>query len=179
MQQTSPSKTLVAYRSKYGSTKKYATWLAESLHADLKEYAEVTPNNLQEYGTILYGGWLMAGKVNGVDLLTKNWEQIKEKRVFLLAVGMSEADPETIPAVQKNNLLPSMEAVTCFYLRGAMHYQKFSLFHKLMMRAFRSMLQKKPAAERKAWENDLLEHFFEGVDFTNRENLTPLLNLLS
>ena len=49
------NKTVVIYRSVYGYTKTYAEMIAEELACDLREYSEISPDDLLLYDTIIYG----------------------------------------------------------------------------------------------------------------------------
>ena len=66
------NKVAVIYKSKYGSTKKYAGWIAIKLDADLYELSDVIDRDLQDYETIIYGSSLHAGKIKGLNFITKN-----------------------------------------------------------------------------------------------------------
>lgn len=57
----------VIYKSVYGSTKQYATWIAEALGADLLEAGQAKLETLRKYDTILYGGGLYAGGIAGIQ----------------------------------------------------------------------------------------------------------------
>ena len=52
-------KTIVAYKSKSGYTKKYAQWIAQELNCDIKENAELS--DIINYDVIIYGGGMYAG----------------------------------------------------------------------------------------------------------------------
>jgi len=67
--------TVVIYKSNYGFTEAYAKWLAEDLGAELLQADRVKPAYLQKYQTIIYGGGLYASGINGIELLTKNFEK--------------------------------------------------------------------------------------------------------
>ena len=69
------NKTIVAYRSKTGYTQKYARRLAEELGCDCIENPSLS--TLLAYDTILYGGGLYIGKINGIGLVTKNFHSKK------------------------------------------------------------------------------------------------------
>ena len=77
------SKTLVIFESKYGSTKRYAEWVADALSCSLLERKCVRPSDLEAADTIIYGGGLYAGGVSGIKLLIKNWNLISNKNVVL------------------------------------------------------------------------------------------------
>ena len=55
------TKIAVIYKSKYGSTKQYAEWIAQALDAPLFEASSVNPAQLAEYDVVVYGGGLYAG----------------------------------------------------------------------------------------------------------------------
>ena len=65
-------KAIVIYKSKYGSTKCYAQWIADELECDINDASNVKIEDLYEYDTIIYGGGLYAEVIAGVSLITKN-----------------------------------------------------------------------------------------------------------
>ena len=65
------TKTAVIFKSKYGSTRKYAQWIAADLQADLFAADKIKVRDLAPYQTIVYGGYLYAGSIAGIKLLTK------------------------------------------------------------------------------------------------------------
>ena len=71
------SKIALIYKSKYGSTKKYANWLKEKLKCDIYEGNKVKIKELLKYDTIIYGGGIYMGKLNGFDLIKKNINNIR------------------------------------------------------------------------------------------------------
>ena len=62
---------IVIYKSKYGSTKDYAMWIAEELGCEAKDAKSVKVLDLLAYDTIIYGGGLYAEIIAGVSLITK------------------------------------------------------------------------------------------------------------
>lgn len=46
----------VIYKSKYGSTKQYAEWIAKELDASLFEATNIKPSQLLDYDVVVYGG---------------------------------------------------------------------------------------------------------------------------
>jgi len=84
-------KIAVVYQSKYGATRKYAEWIAGELSCDLFEGKDIKAGDLLPYDTIILGGGLYAGGVNGIKLLTKNFSKFSDKNLILFTCGL--ADP--------------------------------------------------------------------------------------
>ena len=50
----SKNKITVIYKSKYGTSKKYAGWIAIKLDADLYELSDITSGDLLDYEKIVF-----------------------------------------------------------------------------------------------------------------------------
>lgn len=173
-------KTAVIYQSKYGSTETYAQWIAADLGADLLQAKQISPAVLRQYDAIIYGGGLYAGGVSGLGQLTKNFESIRDKALFLFAVGASDmTDSVNVKAIRENlqkALPPAMwEAAHVYCLRGGMFYSKMSLSHRMMMNMMIKMLRKKPESELRSDAKAMLETYGQDSDFTDRETIVPLV----
>ena len=96
------SKTIVIYKTKYGSAKKYAHWISQSLGADLFDVKDVSVQMLNSYDTIIYGGGLYAGGLLGFSFIKKNYELIKNKNVVVFAVGSSLNLDKTEEEINRN-----------------------------------------------------------------------------
>lgn len=171
----------VIYKSHYGSTETYAKWIAEDLGADLLQTDQVKPADLQRYQTIVYGGGLYAGNVNGSSLLTKNFECIKGKTLYLFTVGAADAaDPEntsTIRNALKKKLPPALlEKLHIYHLRGGMYYSKMSFMHHTVINMMVKMLRRKPENELRAEEKIMLDTYGQDIDFTDRAAIIPLVS---
>ena len=170
----------VIYASHYGFTETYARWLAEELAADLLEAGKVKGENLEQYGTIVYGGGLYAGGVNGISLLMKNAEHIQGKALYLFTVGASDpADPENIANIRQglSKTLPPqlLETMHIYHLRGGLRYSKLSMVHRTMMAMLRKVLLKKPEAELRSEDRALLETYGQDISFLDRADIVPLV----
>ena len=80
------NKTIVIYKSKYGSTKQYAKWIAQEVKGDLFENSEVDVSDLQDYDNIVLGGSLHAVGIKGVKVLTENFDRLKDKQLIVLSL---------------------------------------------------------------------------------------------
>jgi menaquinone-dependent protoporphyrinogen IX oxidase len=167
-------KTVVVYRSKSGFTKNYAQWLAENLKCDLLEGAKVKVNDLLSYDTIIYGAGMYAVGINGIKLITKNFEKLKDKKLIVFAVGATPVREETTQEVRRLNIpAEQFDKIKFFYLRGGFDYSRLSLFNKLLMTMMKIKLKlvKNPDADQKG----MLASYKHPLDFTNPKYLKPII----
>ena len=152
-------KTIVVYESKYGATRKYAGWLADSLACELYERKAIQPEKLREYDAIVYGGGLYAGGVSGIRLLIDNFEALRHKNLVLFTCGL--ADP------------------TVFHLRGGIDYAKLGPIHRSMMAMLRAMTKKKGYDTLRNEDKEMLDTYGKVVDFTDRATTKPILDYIA
>ncbi len=128
--------TVVIYKSKYGSTKQYAGWIAEELGADLKNADDVKLQDLLPYDTIIYGAGVYIGCIAGIALISDNYEQLKDKKIIVFTVGLTDpADKKKCEDLcTKNYSWKMMDTIQTFHLRGALDYKKIGIGNKLMMK---------------------------------------------
>lgn len=174
-------KIAVVYKSKYGSTKKYAQWIADDAKAVLYECSQVDINKLMEYDTIIYGGGLYASGIAGVSIITKNYNLIKDKSIIVFTVGLAGNENKEIftSIIEKNFPSEEMrESIKFFHLRGGIDYKKLGIVHKSMMAMLKIMLSKKDASELSNEDKELLATYGGKVDFTDRTTIKPLITFL-
>ena len=174
------SNTVVVYESKYGSTKKYAQWIAEEIKADLFEKSKMDIPKLKEYDTIVYGGGLYASGIAGVSIIVKNYEKIKDKRIVVFTVGLASTDREEvfIPIIEKNFSKEMRENIKFFHLRGGIDYKKLGLVHKSMMAMLKTMISRKDVNELSDDDKELLDTYGKRVDFIDKNTIAPLVLFL-
>lgn len=169
---------VVVYKSKYGSTKKYAEWIAEALQADLFEASKVKADDLSKYGTVIYGGGLYAGGIIGFSLIRKAFDKLKGKKLVLFTVGL--ADPKNteqfLPILNKNLTEEMRKAVRIFHLRGSIDYKKISPVYRAAMTMLKSSIEKKDEKARNDEDRDFLETFGKSVDFTDQASIAQLVD---
>jgi menaquinone-dependent protoporphyrinogen IX oxidase len=78
------SKILIAYESRYGSTRQYAEWIGEALKADVRRAGDVKPVDLLKYDSVVVGGYARMGRFVGAEFVTRHWEALKEKKDLLI-----------------------------------------------------------------------------------------------
>lgn len=167
-------KSVVIYMSQTGFTKKYAEWIAEELGADIFEVSEANADMLKNYDTIIYGGGLYAGGINGVKLITENISSLKDKKVIVFATGASMGRSKEINGVKdKNFTAEQQEHIKFFYLRGGFDYNKLNTFNKIIMTFLKWSL--KMRGDRTPDEQGMLDAYDHPMDCTKKENIQELV----
>lgn len=174
------NKTAIIYSSRYGATQRYAEALARLAEADLFAAHAVAPARLAAYHTLVFGGGVYVGRIDGVKLLAKHAAAWPDQRLALFTVGLAEpAAPETAAARRQaiEQQLPAQicRRLACFHLRGALDYSRLGPLHRMMMRMMAGMLQKKPPAARSDSDQGILDAIAHAVDFYDETSLAPLL----
>ena len=112
-------KTLVTYRSKYGSTRQYAQWIADELGADIMPVEDVDPSRLALYDTVIVGGYVRMGTIIGSEFIVRQWDALRKKDVMLFSVAGAPAHvPDRIHWFERSLPQHIHEQVTHFALRG-------------------------------------------------------------
>jgi hypothetical protein len=156
----------------YGTTKQYAEWIADALHADLLEHGVADGETLKKYDCVVYGGGLYAGGILGIDLLRK----FPCRRPVVFTVGLADPAETDYGKILRKNLTGALkDSVKVFHFRGGMDYGKLSMLHRAGMMAMKWITIAKPESKRTADDKELLKTYGGAVDFTNRESIAPLV----
>lgn len=173
---TDNSKTVIIYKTKYGSAKQYAEWLAEELKADLFDCSRFAPEMFKDYDNIIYGGSLYAVGILGISLIKKNFDKIKDKNVIVFSVGASPAHEKAMNDIRNKNFSDEMkDKVKYFHLRGGFNFDKLNWIHKFMMWMMRKMIERKAPEEWSEDEKGLIDSFSHPTDFKKKENIRPIV----
>lgn len=172
------SKVAVVYRSKSGYTEKYAKWIAKAVDGDLLKGEKTKVEDLLNYGTIIYGGGLYAVGINGVKLITKNYERLKGKKIILFGVCASPTRQEIVEEVKDRNLSKEQqEVIEFFLLRGGFDKLKLTPVDRVLMQIMKIRLKSKkhPTPD----EKGMLNAYTHPVDFTSEKNIEPIISYLT
>lgn len=171
-------KTAVIYKSKTGFVKKYAEWIAKELSADIFEVSKVSINILITYDNVIYGGSLHAVGINGIKLITKNLDKLKDKKVVVFATGASPFREEAINEVRnKNFTFEQQKNIKFFYLRGGFDYSKLGPFDKMLMTLLKWKLKSKK--ELTPDERGMVFAYDKPVDFTKKRNIDEIISYVT
>jgi len=170
-------KAVVIYSSKYGATKKYAEWIGEALNAEVFEAKSFDDKNFANYGAIIFGCGLYAGQLSLKNMLTKNFEQIKNKKTAFFTVGLED------PAKAKEKIISQFSVfsvnVRVFCLRGALNSENLSFVHKQGLNMLKFVLSKKKSEELTETEKEILAAIDKkSVDFMNKNAILPLVEFV-
>lgn len=139
-------KTIVIYKTKYGSTKAYAEWIAEALGCCAADAKTVKAADLAEYDTIIYGGGLYAEVINGVTLITKNIEKLRDKKIIIFTTGITPMDCRAYYdtyVIEKNFKTGVPENVKIFNYPGKMVLNELSLVHRTALKTLKKIMSDK------------------------------------
>jgi len=170
-------KKVVIYDTHYGTSKAYASWIAESLNCDLFRSSATKTVDFDSYDLIICGGGLYAGKILCSSVFNK-YDLTAKKRI-LFTVGLSDPTiKENTDSIKKNidKFLTDTSNLKVFHFRGGIDYKKLNMIHKLMMKMLSKMIRKKPDSELTAENKEFLETYNSQADFCDKNSIKPLLD---
>ncbi|WP_286209617.1 flavodoxin domain-containing protein [Dubosiella newyorkensis] len=167
-------KTIVLFTSNTGFTKQYANWLVNDLSCPWIDLSKKKRVDLDEYDTIVFGSWLMAGKIKKGKQLKSLLKQYQEKNWIVFCVGRTPLDQIDFKSLIHQNFeedLPS--SVSFFYLPGGFDIDRQPAFYKWLLTRFKKMLSKK---ENKTKEELQIEEMLScSIDLSDPKYLLPIL----
>jgi menaquinone-dependent protoporphyrinogen IX oxidase len=165
-------RAIVVYNSKTGFTRKYAEWIAQELGC---KAMSVKQANYSDCDVVLYGGWIMANKIAGLDKFKSN-QAIKAKKLIVYATGLTEmSDAEEIEKIKNANLSASeQKEIPFYYLAGGINYEKMGFLSKSMLKMLYQSLAKKQ--DRTEKETNMMKSLESSVDHSDRVNIKPLID---
>ncbi|MBQ7032975.1 MAG: flavodoxin [Clostridia bacterium] len=167
---------IVLYKSKYGSTKQYAEWIAEEIGCQAVEAGRVRAEALAPYDTVIYGGGLYAEVIAGLTLLTKNMEKVKDKKIAVFSTGITPIDCRDYYdrlVLEKNFKNGVPENMRIFNFPGKMILSELSLPHRTAIKALKKLMSGKENPTE--MERLLVQLCDADGDFTDKTAIAPLL----
>ena len=168
---------IVVYKTKYGSTKQYAEWIGEELGCRVAQAKDITAEELESYDTIIYGGGLYAEVINGVSLITKNIDKLKDKKIAVYTTGITPIDCREYYdklVVEKNFKMGVPGNVQIFNFTGKMIIDELTLVHKTALKTLKKIMTAKK--EPTEMEKLLVELCDADGDFSDRSQISDLID---
>lgn len=169
------SKGIIIYRSKYGSTRKYANWLVEETGFDCMETNKVTIDLLDKYDVIILGGGIYASGISGLSFLKKNIEQLQNKKIVVFCVGASPYDDRALKQIYTHNFNNGLTDIPLFYCRGAWDESITGFLDRTLCKMLQKSVSKKDPSDYEPWEAALMCSIGQKCDWTDRKYIKPIL----
>lgn len=130
---------LVIYESRYGSTERYAQWIASEIGAELVHLPDVAPEEFPQHEVILFGSPILLHDLQGIDLLTRHEAVLSVRRTAFFFVGMSLPDgPERRTLIEHRIPAHVRSWLKIFQLEGALDRRRLSMRHKIMLQGLKN-----------------------------------------
>ena len=164
------SKIAIVYQSKRGTTKQYAQWIAEETGAELFEADACNVADLAGYDAVVFGGWIRAGGLQGIEFLKKNIDSLGGTKVYAYAVGLHVDGIDARQECREINFKGALSEVPCYFFRGAYDPAMVKGGDKVIM-----TIMKKLMGDR----NPELQHdLTHGANYVSREEIKYLVEEL-
>lgn len=157
----------IVYTSATGFTARYAALLSQA--ADLPAYSLQDAEAPAAGSTVLYLGWLRAGRIMGLRKAMRRYQV-----VAVCPVGMMEGTEADMRKLLQDNHL---ETLPCFYLRGGYAPDRLWGLSKLMMAPMKHLILRHPPQN--AAQETACEALLHGADWVDAEALGPVLHWLN
>ena len=158
-------KNIIIYQSSTGFTRQYAEWIAESMQCEARDLKQVKANEISQYDRVIYGGWLMANTVSGLDKV----KAMNPKNLVVYSVGMSSPCAELEEKIREQSKLKDMPF---FYFQGGVKMKELGFLKRQMLKMIKKSIEKKE--EQTAEDIKMLKMFngeIDGLDATAIEEL--------
>ena len=173
-------KSIIVYGSNYGTTKQYANELSRRTNMKAISFKKVN-QKINDYDNIIYLGALYAGGVLGMSKTLKKLNNISNKKIIIVTVGLSDPTDE----VNKNNIRNNIknqisrevfEKAKIFHLRGGIDYSKLNFAHKTMMKLLYNAVKNLPKEKLTAEDRAMIETYNKKVNFIDFSSLDEIIN---
>ena len=172
-------KSIIVYGSNYGTTKQYANELSRRTNMKAISFKKVN-QQINDYDNIIYLGALYAGGVLGMSKTLKKLNNISNKKIIIVTVGLSDPTDE----VNKNNIINNIknqmpkkffEKAKIFHLRGGIDYSKLNFAHKTMMKLLYNAVKSLPEEKQSAEDRAVIETYNKKVNFIDFSSLDKII----
>ena len=172
--------SIIVYGSNYGTTKQYANELSRRTNMKVISFKKVN-QQINDYDNIIYLGALYAGGVLGMSKTLKKLNNILNKKIIIVTVGLSDPTDE----VNKNNIRNNIknqisrevfEKAKIFHLRGGIDYSELNFAHKTMMKLLYNAVKNLPKEKLTAEDRAMIETYNKKVNFIDFSSLDEIIN---
>ena len=137
---------VVIYKSRYGSAKQYAEWIADELSCDIRNEKETKIGDILKYDTIIYGGGLYAEVIAGIGLITKNLDKLKTKKIAVFSTAITPLEYREYYdkyVIEKNFKQGVSENIKIFNFIGKMLLDELTPVHRTALKTLKKIMSGK------------------------------------
>ena len=162
-------KVLIAYQSKYGSTKQYAEWIQQGTEGDLVNIENEDKPDLARYDIMIIGGYVRAGNIVIAPFIKDHWSVMKGKEVILFTTSGTPPQHPKIQSIYEKSLPEEIrKEIKYFPLHGRISGKDLTFLDKFLITIGKIMEQ----------DETLKKDMGKDFNGVQRENLLPLLEYL-
>ena len=172
-------KNIIIYGSHYGTTKQYADELSKKTNINSISFEKVS--HVNDYDNIIYIGGLYAGGVLGMSKTLKKINNISNKKIIIVTVGLADPTDKINISNIRNNIKNQIsrdifEKAKIFHLRGGIDYSKLNFAHKTMMKLLYNAVKNLPEEKQTAEDRAMIETYNKKVNFIDFSGLDKIIN---
>ena len=168
-------RTRILYTSKTGSTKKYAEDIAHAVNGDVFPLKKYKWKDVGDYDSIVFGGWVMGGKIQGIDDFLSHYDEISDKNILVFSSGMGFVTSESRDRLISGNVL-DIYHIRYYQLRGSFDYSKLHFPYNFMINTSLRALRKDPDS---AQDLSMVENLKETpLEFYDQQGIDRIISVL-
>lgn len=134
---------IILYKSKYGSTKKYAYWLSEATGFPARDIKKTDIQEVEQYDVIIYGGGIYASGIAGIKFLKKHMNRLQGKKIIVFCDGASPYNEKALNEIKERNMTGPLSGIPLFYCRGGWDMQSMTPVDRVLCSMLRKSVAKK------------------------------------
>lgn len=164
-------KNIVLYKSKHGNTFQYATWIAEELDCEIRDFSKFKKSEINKYQNIIFGTAVYMSKMNKLD---KALRWFKEKPIIIFGCAGNNNVEKDIEDIKRNNFTEEQLAFhKFFYLPGGVDFSKVKGIFKVMLGVFKKVMEKKQ--NKTSDEAAILDGFNNPTNYVDRKEIEAIV----
>ena len=174
--------SIIIYGSQYGTTKMYAEELSKRINVKALSFEKI--DDINKYNKIIYLGGLYAGGVLGMSKTFKKLNDMNNRRIILVTVGL--ADPKNTEninnirnAIKRQLSKNILEKIKIFHLRGGIDYSKLNFVHKTLMNLLYKKAKNLPEEKKTVEDKAIIETYGKKVSFIDFSDLDGIVSEFS
>lgn len=166
-------KNVLFYKSNTGFTKKYVDMLKNRIATlEVFKVNKVSTKNLKDADNIFYGGPIRNNVILGLDRFLKKYKHMKDKNIFVFAVGLEPATDDKRNLIITANNLDSYH-VRLYLLPGGLDIKKMAPLQRFFIKTGLKFAAKKEGG---ASSDAMLSMLNNPQDRVDNANLDVMVN---